>query len=1019
MSLAELFATEDKIDHKIDLATLGFVTVKANNDYVTVNSFVAPNTTPLIQRAVDAASNGWTVNVNSGTYNENVTVDKELTLLSGFGSVNTIIDGNNSGSELGTIFLPTGSNNVTIGSIGHGFTVKGIDGPAGIEKAAIYLQGTQSNIVIENNVLDARGDAALQGEWNAVNNNITINANEIIGQTFTGTEPATGDQFSVPNVARQAIAFGGDASTTNTQNFTFTNNVISAITGVSDKGNGLVTLDLVGTNKITGNIFSGQTGPYAWRPALRVRGTGTYIINENSFSGNYQIGLERIGTNVDGTCNWWGSTSGNDVVSKIVGDVNYVSWLIDGTDNSVDPGFQPVPGSCLGTPVVVVLDSYTDETCLGSADGTININISGGTAPYSILWSNNATSEDLTGLPTDTYNLVVTDDYGTTATLAANVVIGIIPDVTPPTVTGTMTVLTADGCVAADATAAVTTVAGLEAMGAEIEDNCTDDILLVVTSEDASSGTCPIVVTRTYTLKDLLGNESTITQTINVQDVTAPTITCPADITVHMNDGCNWVGDYGTAAATDNCTAIASIQIIGTPPTLGFVEGDNTVIWKAIDACGNVSLQCEQIVTVETITLSGTLTYNISGLPLNKVNVNLLDESGDPILDINNVAVTDETGANGGYEFTNLCAGTYIIEVEQDDREVGYINATDAGATNAWGASGGAIEYVNFLAGDVNDNLYINHLDAQRIQQYFVFGTPFDRKAWSYWTEGIIINSNADPKPAAMTITVSGADVSQNILAMATGDFNGSFGPTLKSAGSSVRLSADRNMNVEKNQVFNLPLRSEFAMEVGAVSLILDLPSDFAQVMGVKVNGSEVPASWTVKNNELRIGWNSLNPVYVGADEALVTLNLKSAETFGQGAMMDLGLVNNPLNELADGNFNPIRGASLLVAKAGNGVVGVNEELKIDELSFSNYPNPFNRSTTLSYAIPVDGKVNISIYNQLGQLITSVADVNQRAGHYTIENCGSNLLPGMYVAKLRLTNEDTHMTGMIKLNVVK
>ena len=58
-----------------------------------------------------------------------------------------------------------------------------------------------------------------------------------------------------------------------------------------------------------------------------------------------------------------------------------------------------------------------------------------------------------------------------------------------------------------------------------------------------------------------------------------------------------------------------------------------------------------------------------------------------------------------------------------------------------------------------------------------------------------------------------------------------------------VRLSADRNMNVEEKQVFNLPLRSEFAMEVGAVSLILDLPSDFAQVMDVKVNGSNVPAA--------------------------------------------------------------------------------------------------------------------------------------------------------------------------------
>ena len=134
------------------------------------------------------------------------------------------------------------------------------------------------------------------------------------------------------------------------------------------------------------------------------------------------------------------------------------------------------------------------------------------------------------------------------------------------------------------------------------------------------------------------------------------------------------------------------------------------------------------------------MTYNISGLPLNKVNVNLLDESGDPILDINNVAVTDETGANGGYEFTNLCAGTYIIEVEQDDREVGYINATDAGAANAWNASGGIIEYVNFLAGDVTHDYNINHADAQSIQQYLFCNEHFDRDPWSFWLEGLTIS---------------------------------------------------------------------------------------------------------------------------------------------------------------------------------------------------------------------------------------------------------------------------------------
>ena len=65
---------------------------------------------------------------------------------------------------------------------------------------------------------------------------------------------------------------------------------------------------------------------------------------------------------------------------------------------------------------------------------------------------------------------------------------------------------------AADATAAVTTVAALEGLGLTISDVCTSDESLVVTSTDSPSGTCPIVVTRTYVVTDACSNSTTATQ---------------------------------------------------------------------------------------------------------------------------------------------------------------------------------------------------------------------------------------------------------------------------------------------------------------------------------------------------------------------------------------------------------------------------------------------------------------------------------------------------------------------------
>ncbi len=53
-------------------------------------------------------------------------------------------------------------------------------------------------------------------------------------------------------------------------------------------------------------------------------------------------------------------------------------------------------------------------TCFGFDNGAIELTVTGGTTPYSFVWSNGSTAEDLTGLGPNTYNVVVTDVNGCT-----------------------------------------------------------------------------------------------------------------------------------------------------------------------------------------------------------------------------------------------------------------------------------------------------------------------------------------------------------------------------------------------------------------------------------------------------------------------------------------------------------------------------------------------------------------------------------------------------------------------------
>ena len=51
----------------------------------------------------------------------------------------------------------------------------------------------------------------------------------------------------------------------------------------------------------------------------------------------------------------------------------------------------------------------SDVSCAGGSDGSVELSVSGGASPYTYLWSNSSTNEDLSGVSAGTYTLVITD----------------------------------------------------------------------------------------------------------------------------------------------------------------------------------------------------------------------------------------------------------------------------------------------------------------------------------------------------------------------------------------------------------------------------------------------------------------------------------------------------------------------------------------------------------------------------------------------------------------------------------
>jgi subtilisin family serine protease len=75
---------------------------------------------------------------------------------------------------------------------------------------------------------------------------------------------------------------------------------------------------------------------------------------------------------------------------------------------------------------------------------------------------------------------------------------------------------------------------------------------------------------------------------------------------------------------------------------------------------------------------------------------------------------------------------------------------------------------------------------------------------------------------------------------------------------------------------------------------------------------------------------------------------------------------------------------------------------------FTNYPNPFNHSTIIKYATPVNGKIEIEIFNLLGKTIRNWVNTYE-AGYYTVTWDGTNktgdlVSSGVYFYRLKADN---------------
>ena len=368
-----------------------------------------PYTIAPVQVGLSAGLHTFTVtDANGCSISVPITITQPAALTATFTQTNVLCNGSSTGSVVITPAGGTGPYTITPAQTGlsaglHTFTVTdanscNITVPITItQPAALTATFTQNNVACNGGTTGAVviTPAGGTGPYTITPAQTGLNAGL---HTFTVTD-ANGCSISVPITITQPAAL--------TATFTQTNVLC----------NGAST----GTVSITP---AGGTGPYTIAPVQVGLSAGLHtftVTDANNCSISVPItitqpaALTATFTQTNILCN--GGTTGTVSITPAGGTGPYTIspvqvglsaglhtfTVTDANNCSID-----VPVTITQASPILLTETHTDASC-GASTGSIDLTITGGTSPYTYLWSQGASTEDITGLAAGAYNVTVTD----------------------------------------------------------------------------------------------------------------------------------------------------------------------------------------------------------------------------------------------------------------------------------------------------------------------------------------------------------------------------------------------------------------------------------------------------------------------------------------------------------------------------------------------------------------------------------------------------------------------------------
>jgi hypothetical protein len=504
-------------------------------------------------------------------------------------------------------------------------------------------------------------------------------------------------------------------------------------------------------------------------------------------------------------------------------------------------------------------------------------------------------------------------------------------------------------------------------------DNCSG--ALTVTSQDVvNPGGCVnhFTVSRIWTVTDVCGNHSSQTQTITVNDQTAPELSgCPGNMVL---SSCapdpTW-----NITATDNCP-LGAVTITHTAFPSHFANGTTTnITYTATDACGNAS-SCSFTVTRKpllTATLASPIRscgYNISCNGAHDGSVTSSVSGGQ-----SSYTYLWSPGGQTTPGLSGQGAGTYTVTItDQDGCSMTRTITLTQPAVLTCNAGADENTYFGFTA------------DQSFTHTATVAGGcgPYNY-SWTF-TRMTMISNVLTPLPAS-----TGGLRCNNVT---------STGDEIFSVTGATTCNTPYSTCVGQNTANYVNPVYPVCSGIGANAITLMLMDTCQVTLTVTdANGCSTTCSFLVYAEDARC-WSG------NGNNQKVTICHRSGTTCGTICVDSSAVAAH----LAHGDvIGTCRNSSWCFTSHKTDPVGVENTSYL-----TAYPNPFTGKTTIAFSVPSDGSTVLRVFDAVGKQIGVLFDGIATAGTlYKVEFDGSNYAEGMYFYSIM--SNDMNQTKKLQL----